>query len=132
VKCGNWYCEVGRRIKQQFHGLGIFRAHRKIESLLFLDPRNPQRQWQPLYTRPGATFLNRCRGRGACVRYDFARRCALRKCVFHVLGLMTRHIILESTPGEHLRQKLTAMDDLLGAFIILERVFRCGEIGRVQ
>ena len=45
---------------------------------------------------------------------------------------MTRRIILESTAGEHLRQELTATDDLLGVLIILERIFRCRQIGRAQ
>ena len=35
---------------------------------------------------------------------------------------MTHRIILEATAGEHLRQKLAAMDDLLGVLIVLERV----------
>ena len=46
-------------------------------------------------------------------------------CFSRVKKLVTRRIILESTAGEHLRQELTATDDLLGVLIILERVFRC-------
>ena len=45
---------------------------------------------------------------------------------------MTRSIVLESTAGEHLRQELTATNDLLGVLIILERVFRYREVGRAQ
>jgi hypothetical protein len=45
---------------------------------------------------------------------------------------MTRRIILEGTAGEHLRQELTTPDDLLGVLVILERVFRCRQIGRAQ
>ena len=45
---------------------------------------------------------------------------------------MTRRIILEGTAGEHLRQELTTTDDLLGVLIILERVFRCRQVGRAQ
>jgi hypothetical protein len=37
---------------------------------------------------------------------------------------MTGCIILEGTPGEHLRQELTATDDLPSVLMILERVFR--------
>jgi len=45
---------------------------------------------------------------------------------------MTGRIILEGTAGEHLRQELTATNDLLGVLIILERVFRCQQVGRAQ
>ena len=45
-------------------------------------------------------------------------------------NLMTRRVILEGTASEHLTQKLTTMDDLLGVLIILERVFRCCQVGR--
>ena len=34
--------------------------------------------------------------------------------------LMTRRIVLEVTAGEHLRQELAAMDDLLGLGIVVE------------
>src|ERR1035441_5493726 len=53
-------------------------------------------------------------------------------CFSRVKKLMTRRIILEGPAGEHLRQKLTATNDLLGLLIILERVFRCRQIGRAQ
>jgi hypothetical protein len=42
---------------------------------------------------------------------------------------MTGCIILEGTPGEHLRQELSATDDLMGVLIILERVFRRRQVG---
>jgi hypothetical protein len=45
---------------------------------------------------------------------------------------MTNRIILDATAGEHLRQKLATMDDLLGVLVILERVFRCRQVGRAQ
>src|ERR1022692_3989642 len=53
-------------------------------------------------------------------------------CFSRAQKLMTRHIILEGTAAEHLRQELTTMDDLLGILIILERVFRCRQVGRGQ
>jgi hypothetical protein len=46
--------------------------------------------------------------------------------------LMTGRIILEGAPGEHLRQELTTTYDLLGILIILERVFRCRQVGGAQ
>jgi hypothetical protein len=49
-----------------------------------------------------------------------------------VTNLMTRRIILEAATSEHLRQKFSAIDDLLGVLIILERVLRCRQIGRAQ
>jgi hypothetical protein len=51
-------------------------------------------------------------------------------CFSRFKKLMTRRIILESAAGEHLRQELTTTDDLLGVLIILERVFRCRQVGR--
>ena len=39
-------------------------------------------------------------------------------------SLMTGHIVLEGTTGEHLRQKLPAMDDLLRLRIVVELALR--------
>jgi hypothetical protein len=45
-------------------------------------------------------------------------------CFSRVKKLMTNSVILEVTAGEHLRQKLAAMDDLLGLGIVVELVLR--------
>ena len=41
-----------------------------------------------------------------------------------VKKLMTNRIILENTAGEHPRQKLAALDDLLGIVIVVELALR--------
>src|SRR5579864_1350489 len=53
-------------------------------------------------------------------------------CFSRAKKLMTRRIILKIAAGKHLCQKLSAVDDLLGVLIILERVFRCRYFGRAQ
>ena len=45
-------------------------------------------------------------------------------CFSRIKSLMTGRIVLESTAGEHLSQKLAAMDDLLGLGIVVEPVLR--------
>ena len=53
-------------------------------------------------------------------------------CFSRVTELMTRLIILERPTGEHLRQELAAMDDLLRVLITLERILRRRQVDCAQ